>query len=405
MATPTSGAADRPVRALFVTYSMLAAPGIGPSMIGALKRCLRLVEHLPADEVEPLWIHSGPVFRQDPLVRRVASRLPRYDLWGRRQGQWRASAGERFWRASDRLSALPALNLPRVVLGQGVPLLYQVHALRRLMRRLHPDVVVLGDNPLNGLLRRASRVASELGIPQVAIDDHLSRWQHGSLVRSSPQVDRWLLVGLPFDGRMGRLSPGLAVAPPLLPGAAGAGAPVEKVDVTIFGYDPHVARLGVDLLARLPGGVTARMISTELSESQRRDFALRASGARMSFVPIPSDEGFRAYLESSSLVFCKNGFQQIVETLATGTPVIAVPVVGGVDQEFLDGDLEPFVHYLQEGTDGWEGAVARAREWIAGRPRLPWTEDLSRLESPVRYGAGLFTDLLRGTASPKASRA
>ncbi|MES1241166.1 MAG: hypothetical protein ABUT39_06055 [Acidobacteriota bacterium] len=381
-----------PVRALFVTYSMLAAPGVGPSMIGALKRCLRLVACLPAEEIEPLWIHSGPVFRQDPLVREVAARLPRYDSWGRLEGPWRMAAGERFWRASDRLSALPALNLPRVALGQGLPLLYQAHALRRLLARLRPDVVVLGDNPLNGLLRRASRVARELGIPQVGIDDHLSRWQHESLARSSPQVDRWLLVGIPFDGRLGRLSPSLAVAPPLLPGAPAA--PAERTDLTIFGYDPHIARLGLDFLARLPAGTTARLISTGLSDAQRRDFAERAAGRRLSFVPFPTDGEFRACLASSALVFCKNGFQQIVETLAVGTPAIAVPVAGGVPECFLDDDLRPYVHYLS----GWEDALALARSWMAERPRPAWVEDLDRLESPVRHGAALLADLVRDAA-------
>jgi hypothetical protein len=387
----------RPIRALFVTYSMLAAPGVGPSMIGALKRCLRLVEHLPSDEIEPLWIHSGPVFRQDPLVREVASRLPRYDLWGRQQSPLRMAAGERFWRASDRLSALPALNLPRVALGQGLPLLYQVHALRHLMVRLRPEVVVLGDNPLNGLLRRASRVARELGIPQIGIDDHLSRWQHESLARSSPQVDRWFLVGIPFDGRMGRLSPGLAVAPPLLPALAEL-PDTGKSDLTIFGYDPKIARLGLDFLARLPAGTTARMIVTGLSEAQRRDFVQRAGGGRLSFVPFPTDEQFRACLASSALVFCKNGFQQIVETLAVGTPVIAVPVAGGVPECFLDDDLRPFVHYLPDRPDSWGDALALARGWMAERPRPAWVEDLARLESPVRYGAALFADLLRDAA-------
>jgi glycosyltransferase involved in cell wall biosynthesis len=167
------------------------------------------------------------------------------------------------------------------------------------------------------------------------------------------------------------------------------------VDLTIFGYDPQIAALGVELLARLPAGTTARMISTNLSEAQRRAFTQRAGAARLSFAPIPSDGWFRASLASSALVFCKNGFQQIVESLAVGTPAIAVPVAGGVPEEFLDGELRPFVHYLSERPDPWEEALARARQWMAERPRLPWTGDLARLASPVRYGAEIFADLLR----------
>lgn len=382
----------RPIRALFVTYAMLAAPGVGPSMIGALKRSVRLLRHLPPDEVEPLWVHSGPVFRQDPLIGETLPMLPRYSLSGRPVRSWRATARERFWRGADRLSAVPAWNLPRVILAQGLPQLYQAAALRRLMARLTPDVVVLADNPLSGLLRRASQVARELGVPQVGIDDYLGRRQEEALVRSSPQVDQWLLVGIPFDGRMGRLSPRLVVSPPLQPGGGETAAPV---DVTIFGYDPGIARLGADLLARLPAGTTACMISTALTGAQREELRRRAGPAALNFVPFPTETGFQALLRASGVVFCKSGFQQIVESLAVGTPVVACDVPGGVPEVFMDEELRRFVRYLPARPEEWEATLAEARQWLAARPPVPWAADLARLDSPARYGAGLFADLLR----------
>lgn len=379
------------IRALFVTYGMRAS-FIGPSMIGALKRCLRLLEHLPEGAIEPHWVHSGPVFEDDPLVREMTPGLTRYDLHGRRLHRRRALP-----RALARVADHRAVALPRAVLAHGPQYLYMDRGMRRLLRDLRPDVVVLGENPLGGLLRAAARAAREAGVPTVAIDDHLSPWQPAQLVRSSPHVTAWFLVGLPFDDDA--LDHRMALAPPLLPGAPAT--PEAAVDVTIFGYDPQVARLGLTLLARLPAGVRCRVIapSLEIPAAIRR--VLEGRGSLPRVVRTPPDSTFRAYLEATRVVFCKSGFQQIVETLAVGTPVVACEAGGGVIEAYLGHALRPFVKFVRPSAPDWDGTLAAVRQWIAARPLLPWTPAIRALPHPARHGAEVFLHLLRRvTAAP-----
>lgn len=385
------------IRGLFVTYATRAMPFIAPTMIGALKRCLRLIQHLPDRAVEPHWVHIGPLFEHDPLVREMLPRLTRYDLRGRRA---RPPAAGPAPRRRGRLGDSPALVLSRAAVVHGVRQLSMRRGMRRLMAELRPDVVVLADNPLGGLLRVAARAARAQGIAVVGLDDYLSPIQPAQLVRSSPDVTAWFLVGLPFDGESGAIGERAAVGPPmLLPSPARAADPV---DLTILGYDPQIARLGVEFLARLPRGTRCRLIADRLTVSEPTRRALAAKQSVVTLAPPPSESEYRAYLEATRVVFCKNGFQQIVEALALGVPSVACEVKGGIPWYFVGEALHPFVCFLPPSPALWDRGLGLAADWIHQRPDIPWARTVGTLPHPARAGSELFADFLRRVAAPPA---
>ncbi|HEX2095317.1 MAG TPA: hypothetical protein VHG28_23170, partial [Longimicrobiaceae bacterium] len=207
-----------PIRALIVTYSVLANTSGHPSMIGVLKRCLRLAERLPPGLVEGHLVNFGTLPAADPLVTRVVNRLVVHQAPNTRPG------------------------------------------CRELCRALRPDVVVLGEGPGGGMMGAMARAASLEGIPMVCVENLYGTWQPHRFANASPTVSEWLLLGLPMDGRdYGRWSERVVVAPPLLS---------PPVQVTILGYDPMVAERGLALVDRLPRGTRARLVGARAAAAR-----------------------------------------------------------------------------------------------------------------------------------------
>lgn len=396
---------SRPLRALFVTYSFFwgASPAWTtpktPNVIGVLKRCLRLLKHLPPGAVEPLWVHYGNFDPNDPLVREMTPLIPRYDP--RTSGPLRASPRvvEAFFRKRTlvRLLVLVLVGLAdRVRLRRPRP---EETATELVLKGLDLDVVVFGENPLTGPMQLISRDAHALGIPQVAIDNDLSRDQIEALHRSAPEVDAWFLLGL---GMADPASPGpcpAVTAPPLLAARGNGGG---EAALTILGYEPHVALAGARFLHACPAGTVGRLVAPPLRPAHRRACERAAAPAPLTFVESPDEHAYRALLESSRVVFCKNGFQQIVESLAVGTPVVAVQMSGGVEGFTLAEAMTRHVRFVTGARAGWDEALAATRRWLVSRPPMPWTAEIAALDSPVRESAERFLELLQAVAARPA---
>ncbi|MES1241167.1 MAG: hypothetical protein ABUT39_06060 [Acidobacteriota bacterium] len=381
---------ERPLRAVFVTYSF--APSAGQSaIIGVLKRFLRLVRYLPPEAVEVHWLHGGYLPEHDPMVREWLPRLNRYAPSGEclnAPGAWlRPRLGRLRWRVGKAWHPPGRSEKPR---------------LTRLFSKLRPDLVVLMESPLAGFLLEASEVAQELGLPQVAMDNYMEPGHPDELIRGSPQIERWFLLGLPYRGERGWQGERILLAPPLL--APSPGPASERADVTILGYDPKVGEDGVTLAGLLPAGTVARLLGPPLPEEVRERYRRQAGGARLLFAPMPDEADYRASLEGSSLVVCKNGFQQIVECLAVGTPVI-VSEGSGVPGCFLSEEILRFTRYLPPDQGLWDDAVGLARGWMSERPAMPWTSALAGIPDMARHSAGLFLEFLeRSAAEPLTAR-
>ena len=340
------------IRVLFVTYASVPTDSSGTPMIGVIKRCARLIAGLPRSELEPQLLHFGPLPPHDPLLAEV---------------------------------------LPSVV-QHGVGFADPEGALRRLYARIKPDVVVLGEGPGEGMMGTASDIAAVEGIPQLCVENFYSPRQPDLFVRFSPAIDQWLLLGLPNGFSYGRISPRAVLAPPLLP--EDVTLPRYRAKVTILGYDPAVARMGFELLQKLPAGTTARLIGYPPSRIERS----RAPRSAPPVVPLPTDAELRGFLQTSRLIICKSGFQQIVESLASGTPAIVYDAVGGVPEDWLHSSLRPFLRYFPADGD-WSRVLAAAGIWLSRRPSMPWMAEIKAVRHPARVASEALTRLVYGVVS------
>lgn len=348
--------ACKPLSVLFLTYSAEGNVPGQTSFLGVLKRCLRLIAGMPDGLIEPHLLNFGRLPASDPLVSQVLSRTQVHHI------------------TSDDET--------------------EIHD---LFGKIHPDVIVLGEGPGNGKMLELSRAALQAGIPQVCIENYYGPGQPQHYKKENPWLDRWLLLGLPLEAAYGRITPHAELVPPLLPAVNGSSAP-DTADMTILGYDPTVARLGIDLLHRLPHGTRARLIYGDGLKKQLVDLREETRRLHVDFVEPPSEQQLRRYLAGSRIVVCKSGFQQMVECLAAGTPAIAYDAPGGVPEILLAGQMRPYVHYFPRRNVSWQSLLLRSALWLQRRPSMPWSNDVARFSDPVAYASTRLHELLREVA-------
>lgn len=347
------------LRLLFVTYGVAATAGTGTSMMGVLKRCARLIAHLPADAAEVHLLHFGALYRHDPLLQRV---------WPR-------------------------------VRSHGLPVLPTERDVAALLKSLRIDVVVLGEGPGGGTMALVSRGARAAGVPQIAIENFYHPAQPAVFARDASWVRGWFLLGLPLGVPFGQIAERVVLAPPLLTAARSAlPARSPAGGVTILAYDPRALSAGAAVLERLPERTHACFICSTRSERPLAALDRVASRCRINSVISPSDGALRSYIEAASFVVCKSGFQQMMEALALGTPVLACSAPGGVPESWLAPAFRPFVHYVPGTTASWSRPLAAAAGWLARRPSMPWTAAVASMPHPSRWAAGAFLELARACA-------
>ena len=327
---------------VFVTYARAAAP----AQIGVLKRVMRLARHL-VGEYDITLLHFG-FLPDDPLIAETVPML----------------------RVLVGLDANPA-------------------SLEHLLVELAPRYVIFGEAPLSGTLRRVHRITESCGLHQAAIDNYYGDISVSQFCREWPSIDRWLLLGL--DDRRARGGDVIVdVVPPLLDPPRGAVQ--TRNGVTILGYDSATLRSGLELLDRLPPSTPA--IVYTLPPEIEATFAWVAARRRPVAVHgLPTDESLSIALAQSALVICKNGFQQIIEALLMGAPVVARPCEGGVVPELLPADVRRWVRYIDE-RDDVRGVLLDASLWVASPARLPWSVLAERGTAGTGYAAQRLAGLI-----------
>jgi len=290
-----------------------------------LKRVLRVVRHLTAYDVTLLHFGALP---DDPLVNAVA----------------------------------PSLHMH--VLQDATPA-----AIAQFLREQAPPYVVFGEAPLSGALRVVYRVAESLGIRQACIDNYYGDFVLPAFQREWPRISRWLLLGLE-DRRAAPDDIRFEIVPPLLDVPRNNGSHRDRV--VILGYDADTLRSGVTLLGRLPMTLRADVHTVEPWLGRMRAWAA-SSGRDVRVSPLPTDEQLAESLAHAAFVVCKNGFQQMVESLFLGAPVIARVCGGGVDDELIAPQLRRWIRYVKD--DQALGSVLfDAALWLAAPPAVPWRE-------------------------------
>ncbi|MGD8568077.1 MAG: hypothetical protein PVJ39_08310 [Gammaproteobacteria bacterium] len=364
-------------RTLFVSYDCSAGLGSGPTMIGVLKRGLRLIDCMPPNLLVPHWLHWGQLEIDDPLIQRMAREIPPLTV------PWQPGP-----RRNGVIPYILGIICERATRRAG-----QIKYLRRLFDRLQPDLIVLGEAPLAGLLNLAHEAALDLSIPQLVIDNYYNESQPQRFTHEWPAVNQWLLVGLSRQGQYGRIGKQTVLIPPLL--TKSISPSTRRVDLTILGYDSKVTELGIALLTALPAGTTAHLIHRDLSTEQIDALRLRIGVRRLSTQTMPEDLQLRDCLRGSRVVVCKNGFQQMVESLAVGTPVATYEAGGGVPQHLLNKQFQPFVTYSTPQCASDPCLISRVKQWIDDTPTMPWTGSYEDIDDPLRLSAQLFLEAIQ----------
>lgn len=343
----------QPLSVLFLTYSAVSdAPG-KTAFLGVLKRCLRLIAGMGNHHVIPHLLNFGSLPAEDPLIRQVVPQLHNHII--------REEDGE--------------------------------EAYHQLFAAIKPDVVVLGEGPGSGNMLALSRTALQHGIPQVCIENYYGPGQPQHYKKENPWIDRWLLLGLPFDNAYGRITPNAELVPPLLPASNGF-ANQNIVDVTILGYDSTVAQLGVQLLHKLPPQTSARLVYSQSLKKYLYNFREQTRTLNIELAELPSEQQLQCYLATSRLVVCKSGFQQMVECLAAGTPALAYDAPGGVPEILLADPMRPYVRYFPRKESAWHKLLLQSALWLQAKPSMPWHSAVQQFSNPVSYAADKLYGLL-----------
>ncbi len=355
------------MKVLFVTYSKLAKKEGKISFIGVLKRCFRLIAHIDRTDIKTHVVNLGVLPLEDPLVKQVMPKIQVHDI-----------------DRPDRSMIELFLFSLRVTSGRN--------RTNYLLDKVQPDLLVLGESPLSGMMRLISLKAFRKGIPQVCIENYYNEYQLAHFEKEYPWIAHWILLGLPLENSYGKIAENAVLVPPLVQPASLAKTD-EKVDITILGYDVNVALLGLEVLRKLPENTCGRLIYSSRLQKRISKIKQTAKGLNLTYEGMPSEAKLSGYLANSKIVVCKSGFQQIVECLAQGTPVLIYDAQGGVPPVLLSEHMRPYAEYFPSETDDWSSLLEHANSWLDEKPQMPWVEQVLKIKQPVEYAAKHLEDI------------
>jgi hypothetical protein len=312
--------------ALFITYTM-----IQPTVGGAFIRALRLATELARRGWHSVICNHGPAL-DDPKI-------------------------------TAAVGLVNILQLDREQAG----LTAQLAAAQ--FRSLEPAVIVMGESPIKPM-ELYFEAAKIVGVPLVVLDQFYNSW----LLPSTNGVDLVLLYGLStFWGSELFLPPPYEMTPPFIE----AITPREQLPVpaelherqwiTLVAYDDYVCRKGIELMAGLKNN-SSTLIAISHDPKLTAELARSADLPMQHFVSLPlqQDDVVFGFFGASAVVLVSNGFLQIMEVLAMGSPVIALERGTGMGMNSLNID-DRFVPYVSFGEEQ-PRQIQRVREWLEKNP-------------------------------------
>jgi len=337
-------------RLVFITYFRLVPTG----QIGIFKRCLRLITGLLGD-FEIHLVNFGPLPETDGLFAEVAPRIAIHPT-------------------------------PDLRLGD---------ALHDLYARLDPAAVVLGETPIRGSMRMAHRVASAMGLWQIGLDNYYGPTFPASLANDWPRVDRWLLLGLTEGGAPTERRGPFEVIPPLLRFPAGFGESAPARDrAVVIGYDKQTVLTAARLLGCLPPGLAVDFFIAPQWEA----FLRRQAGARLAERPVtvftlPPDGELHRSLARARFVLGKAGFQQVVEGILLGAPVVCQAAGGGLESVIVANYLQAHVRFVASEDDLGRVLLDLAF-WLVAPPITRWSRMAAEVPDTIALGAARLAALV-----------
>lgn len=343
---------------MFVTYSMLV-PRVG----GAFIRALRLAVEFHRRGWAPIISNYGPVF-DDPkidLAKGIVQFVP------------------------------PDCDVP----GFNSEVVCQQY------EKLNPSLVVMGEGPIEAM-QVFDRGAKMLKRPYVVLDQYYNDW----LMPNKDGVDLVLQYGLKsFWKGDARLPRPYVMVPPFIDSVT----PIEELPVpshlrgypwlALITYEMSVLKTGIDLLATL-GNVEAAIInvSTDPASADRLMDEAGINPERRWSLPLQLDSVVFGLMGASRVTLISNGFLQIMEALAMGSPVIALQRSHGVGMTVFNIDKR-FVPFVSFG-ESQEQQRERILRWLKKSPfPASLLEDLKSERDGTRVCADLIEDLVRRRAA------
>jgi hypothetical protein len=327
---------------LFVTYYRITPVG----QMGVFKRCIRLFPAL-LEHFDVHLINFGPLPESDAAFASVRDRISVHEV-------------------------------PDADVGDAVD---------GVLRRVVPRAVIVGEAPLRGSMRVAHRAALRNGIWQIGIENTFHRRFPPFVEREWPGIDRWLLVGLLENGLPERLSARCSAVPPLVRFPENFGA-LLRDRITVIGYDRESLLTGLGLLELLPDG-------------QRVDFFISPEGLEffgelrdaIRVRVLPEDAEIYDSLSHARIVVGKAGYNQIVESLQLGAPILCRARGGGVTPEWVASYMEPFVRIV-DSLEELQACLPDVLRWLDSPPVAAFSEVAGRVPDPVAFAARMLVELI-----------
>jgi peptidoglycan/xylan/chitin deacetylase (PgdA/CDA1 family) len=237
------------------------------------------------------------------------------------------------------------------------------------LRALAPDVVVIGEAPLEGFLLEAALGAIEAEIPVAVVDNAYSP----SLVQVFWEQWQTMFDGIVVTGPRSFWRPDappqvLQIPPFIAPDAAAAGELVRGLGlggerlVTVLAYDRNVQALALSVARGLDGPAADFVFLThEVEDCRRQVEALPAEVRRRVRVLPPQPDGLHfGLLQLARLAIGKCAFMQVTECLSLHTPIVGYEFAGQFSLRMLPPVCRRFSHSTRQTVAGAETlAVAR----------------------------------------------
>jgi hypothetical protein len=245
------------------------------------------------------------------------------------------------------------------------------------IRAFRPDVVVIGEAPLEGFLLEATLSAVELGIPIAVVDNAYNP----ALVQLFRELWETMFDGIVLTGPRSFWQSAaprhvLQIPPFIQPDAVRArdlvtrelGLRGERL-VTVLAYDFNVQALALSILRGLEGPVTEAVFLTHEIEACRRQVEslppeLRG---RVRVLPPQPDGLHFGLLQLSRLVIGKCAFMQVSECLSLHTPIVGFAFAGQFSLRMVPAVCRQFSHSTSETAASAE-TLAAARRLIEVQP-------------------------------------
>jgi len=157
----------------------------------------------------------------------------------------------------------------------------------------------------------------------------------------------------------------------------------------VIGYDSESLLTGLALLEVLP---SEQPVDVFVAPEGLNDLPGQLRDG-MRVLVLPGDEAIFNSLSRARLVVGKAGYNQIVESLQLGAPILCRARGGGVPRDWVASYMAPYVRIV-DSRDELPGCLSEVTRWLASEPVAAFTEVAVRVPDPVACAARTVTELI-----------